>query len=80
MTLAVQKCDTMLQCHWLGSILPVSPFVFVCAGAECGTEVLLEPNGAVRSPAYPNAYRNNSLCHWVIYAPEGHIVKVKTTL
>ncbi|XP_077066706.1 ovochymase-2 [Siphateles boraxobius] len=45
-------------------------------GAECGTVVLLEPKGAVRSPAYPNAYRNNSLCSWVIYAPEGHIVKL----
>ncbi|XP_067293243.1 ovochymase-2-like [Pseudorasbora parva] len=44
--------------------------------AECGTVVLLQPKGAVRSPAYPQAYSNNSLCRWVIYAPEGHIVKL----
>uniref|UniRef100_A0A673IKV7 Ovochymase 2 n=1 Tax=Sinocyclocheilus rhinocerous TaxID=307959 RepID=A0A673IKV7_9TELE len=52
----------------------------VCAGAECGTVVLLQPKGAVQSPAYPQAYSNNTLCCWLIYAPEGHIVKVKTTL
>ncbi len=51
----------------------------VCAGAECGTVVLLQPKGVVQSPAYPQAYSNNTICHWVIYAPEGHIVKVKTT-
>ncbi|KAL1247429.1 hypothetical protein QQF64_022805 [Cirrhinus molitorella] len=45
-------------------------------GAECGTVVLLQPKGAVRSPAYPQAYGNNTLCRWVIYAPEGHIVKL----
>ncbi|XP_059392450.1 ovochymase-2-like isoform X1 [Carassius carassius] len=45
-------------------------------GAECGTVVLLQPKGAVWSPAYPQAYRNNTLCRWVIYAPEGHIVKL----
>ncbi|KAF4095018.1 hypothetical protein G5714_024096 [Onychostoma macrolepis] len=45
-------------------------------GAECGTVVLLQPKGAVQSPAYPQAYSNNTLCRWVIYAPEGHIVKL----
>ncbi|XP_043084769.1 ovochymase-2-like [Puntigrus tetrazona] len=45
-------------------------------GAECGTVVLLQPKGSVRSPAYPQAYSNSTLCRWVIYAPEGHIVKL----
>ncbi|XP_051740984.1 ovochymase-2-like [Ctenopharyngodon idella] len=45
-------------------------------GAECGTVVLLQPKGTVRSPAYPQTYSNNTLCRWVIYAPEGHIVKL----
>ncbi|ROL51611.1 NADH-cytochrome b5 reductase 2 [Anabarilius grahami] len=45
-------------------------------GAECGTVVLLQPKGAVWSPAYPQAYSNNTLCRWVIYAPEGHILKL----
>ncbi|XP_048014131.1 ovochymase-2-like [Megalobrama amblycephala] len=45
-------------------------------GDECGTVVLLQPKGAVQSPAYPQAYSNNTLCRWVIYAPEGHIVKL----
>ncbi|XP_016415460.1 ovochymase-2-like [Sinocyclocheilus rhinocerous] len=45
-------------------------------GAECGTVVPLQPKGAVWSPAYPQAYSNNTLCRWVIYAPEDHIVKL----
>ncbi|XP_067236779.1 ovochymase-2 [Chanodichthys erythropterus] len=44
---------------------------------ECGTVVLLQPKGVVQSPAYPQAYSNNTLCRWVIYAPEGHIVKLE---
>ncbi|XP_051545699.1 ovochymase-2-like [Myxocyprinus asiaticus] len=45
-------------------------------GAECGTMVLLQPDRVVQSPAYPQPYSNNTLCRWVIYAPEGHIVKL----
>uniref|UniRef100_A0A673GL14 Ovochymase 2 n=1 Tax=Sinocyclocheilus rhinocerous TaxID=307959 RepID=A0A673GL14_9TELE len=55
-------------------------FAIQFSGAECGTVVPLQPKGAVWSPAYPQAYSNNTLCRWVIYAPEDHIVKVKTTL
>ncbi|XP_051548142.1 cubilin-like [Myxocyprinus asiaticus] len=44
-------------------------------GTECGTIVLLQPQGGVQSPTYPQPYSNNTLCGWVIYAPEGHLVK-----
>ncbi|KAI7812094.1 putative ovochymase-2, partial [Triplophysa rosa] len=45
-------------------------------GAECGTVVLLQSKEAVQSPAHPQPYNNNTLCRWVIYAPEGYIVKL----
>uniref|UniRef100_A0A671KRD4 Ovochymase 2 n=1 Tax=Sinocyclocheilus anshuiensis TaxID=1608454 RepID=A0A671KRD4_9TELE len=59
---------------------PSSPVLIGFAIQFSGVVVLLQPKGAVRSPAYPQAYSNNTLCRWLIYAPEGHIVKVKTTL
>lgn len=76
-------CQTEMWHHAATSSAGIHSTSFsfcVCAGAECGTVVLLQPKGAVWSPAYPQAYSNNTLCRWVIYAPEGHIVKVKTTL
>ncbi|XP_056595668.1 ovochymase-2-like isoform X2 [Triplophysa dalaica] len=43
---------------------------------ECGTVVLLQSKETVQSPAHPQPYNNNILCRWVIYAPEGYIVKL----
>ncbi|KAM3870233.1 ovochymase-2 [Diretmus argenteus] len=30
----------------------------------------------VHSPNYPQSYSNDSVCRWVIYAPQGHVVKL----
>uniref|UniRef100_A0A672QEJ3 Ovochymase 2 n=1 Tax=Sinocyclocheilus grahami TaxID=75366 RepID=A0A672QEJ3_SINGR len=63
---------------------PYSPVIKKTFHPNCAlpssTVVLLQPKGAVRRPAYPQAYSNSTLWRWLIYAPEGHIVKVKTTL
>ncbi|XP_067090331.1 ovochymase-2 [Osmerus mordax] len=42
----------------------------------CGTVVLQQAQKAVHSPNYPESYSNNSVCRWVIYAPEGHVIKL----
>uniref|UniRef100_A0A8K9V1S8 Ovochymase 2 n=1 Tax=Oncorhynchus mykiss TaxID=8022 RepID=A0A8K9V1S8_ONCMY len=42
----------------------------------CGTVALVQDQRAVHSLNYPQSYSNNSVCHWVIYAPKGHVVKL----
>ncbi|KAK6317965.1 hypothetical protein J4Q44_G00112560 [Coregonus suidteri] len=42
----------------------------------CGTVALVQDQKAVQSLNYPQSYSNDSVCHWVIYAPKGHIVKL----
>ncbi|XP_029909969.1 ovochymase-2 [Myripristis murdjan] len=42
----------------------------------CGTVVLVGDQNAVHSPNYPQSYSNDSICRWVIYAPQGHVVKL----
>ncbi|KAJ8416285.1 hypothetical protein AAFF_G00383070 [Aldrovandia affinis] len=43
----------------------------------CGTVAVLQAEGIVQSPHYPDLYGNNSDCHWVIHAPSGHVVKLE---
>uniref|UniRef100_A0A4W5JYR3 Ovochymase 2 n=1 Tax=Hucho hucho TaxID=62062 RepID=A0A4W5JYR3_9TELE len=42
----------------------------------CGTMALVQDQKAVHSLNYPQSYSNDSVCHWVIYAPKGHVVKL----
>uniref|UniRef100_A0A8C8IGZ7 Ovochymase 2 n=1 Tax=Oncorhynchus tshawytscha TaxID=74940 RepID=A0A8C8IGZ7_ONCTS len=42
----------------------------------CGTVALVQDQTAVHSLNYPQSYSNDSVCHWVIYAPKGHVVKL----
>jgi hypothetical protein len=37
---------------------------------------LVQDQRAVQSFNYPQSYSNNSAYHWVIYAPQDHVVKV----
>ncbi|KAI3371683.1 hypothetical protein L3Q82_024252, partial [Scortum barcoo] len=45
----------------------------------CRTVVLVEDQTAVRSPNYPEFYSNDCALRWVIYAPQGHVVKLDFT-
>ncbi|KAK1902012.1 Ovochymase-2, partial [Dissostichus eleginoides] len=42
----------------------------------CGTVVLVEDETVVHSPNYPQFYRNDCVLRWVVYAPQGHVVKL----
>ncbi|XP_034143935.1 ovochymase-2 isoform X3 [Esox lucius] len=42
----------------------------------CVTMALVQEQKAVHSLDYPRSYSNNSVCRWVLYAPEGHVVKL----
>ncbi|KAJ8002786.1 hypothetical protein DPEC_G00162570 [Dallia pectoralis] len=42
----------------------------------CVTMALVQDQKVVHSLYYPRAYSNDSVCRWVIYAPEGHVVKL----
>ncbi|XP_070827904.1 ovochymase-2 [Chaetodon trifascialis] len=42
----------------------------------CGTVVLVEDQTAVHSPNYPQFYSNDCVLRWVVYAPQGHVVKL----
>ncbi|XP_049430393.1 ovochymase-2 isoform X1 [Epinephelus fuscoguttatus] len=44
----------------------------------CGT-VFIEDQTAVHSPNYPQFYSNDCILRWVVYAPQGHIVKLDFT-
>ncbi|XP_076878260.1 ovochymase-2 isoform X2 [Brachyhypopomus gauderio] len=45
----------------------------------CGIVALFQSQRAVRSPNYPQPYSNNTHCRWVVYAPEGYVVKLHFT-
>ncbi|TDH09242.1 hypothetical protein EPR50_G00084730 [Perca flavescens] len=42
----------------------------------CGTVVLVEDQTALHSPNYPQFYNNDCVLRWVVYAPQGHVVKL----
>ncbi|KAM9351926.1 serine protease 33 [Symphorus nematophorus] len=42
----------------------------------CGTVALVEDQTAVHSPNYPQFYGNDCVLRWVVYAPQGHVVKL----
>uniref|UniRef100_UPI0037E79510 ovochymase-2 n=1 Tax=Semicossyphus pulcher TaxID=241346 RepID=UPI0037E79510 len=42
----------------------------------CGTVVLVQDQTAVQSTNYPQFYSNDCVLRWVVYAPQGHIVKL----
>ncbi|KAG7274832.1 hypothetical protein CRUP_038805 [Coryphaenoides rupestris] len=42
-----------------------------------GTLVVVDDQTIVHSPNYPDGYSNNFVFHWVIYAPQGHVVKCR---
>nr|XP_061813041.1 ovochymase-2 [Nerophis lumbriciformis] len=46
---------------------------------ECGTIVAVKEQNTLSSPNYPLFYKNNCSLRWVIYAPQGHIVKLDFT-
>ncbi|XP_057693509.1 ovochymase-2 [Corythoichthys intestinalis] len=46
---------------------------------ECGTIVAVKEQNTLSSPNYPLFYTNNCSLRWVIYAPQGHIVKLDFT-
>ncbi|CAL8262440.1 unnamed protein product [Merluccius merluccius] len=41
-----------------------------------GTVVVVDDQSIVHSPNYPDDYSNNFIFRWVIYAPQGHVVKL----
>ncbi|XP_047451814.1 ovochymase-2 [Mugil cephalus] len=45
----------------------------------CGAVVLVEDQAAIHSPNYPQSYGEDCLLRWVVYAPEGHVVKLDFT-
>ncbi|KAF7649891.1 hypothetical protein LDENG_00134410 [Lucifuga dentata] len=42
----------------------------------CGTIVLVKDQNVIHSSNYPQSYSNDCALSWVIYAPEGHVVKL----
>ncbi|XP_040893636.1 ovochymase-2 isoform X2 [Toxotes jaculatrix] len=42
----------------------------------CGSVVLVEDQTVVHSPNYPQPYSDDCVLRWVIYAPQGHVVKL----
>ncbi|XP_038561163.1 ovochymase-2 isoform X1 [Micropterus salmoides] len=42
----------------------------------CGTVILIEDQTAVHSLNYPQFYSNDCVLRWVVYAPQGHVVKL----
>ncbi|KAK7892044.1 hypothetical protein WMY93_024007 [Mugilogobius chulae] len=45
----------------------------------CDTVVLVQNESNIHSPGYPQHYMNNCMFRWVIYAPQGHIIKLSLT-
>lgn len=43
---------------------------------RCGRHII-EPNGTLESPGYPNNYPSNADCIWVISAPKGHHIELE---
>uniref|UniRef100_A0A3B3QTG6 Ovochymase 2 n=1 Tax=Paramormyrops kingsleyae TaxID=1676925 RepID=A0A3B3QTG6_9TELE len=48
-------------------------------GSGCGVTALLQDEGLVQTPQYPECYGNQSRCHWVIQAPKAHVIKLEFT-
>ncbi|XP_077424652.1 LOW QUALITY PROTEIN: ovochymase-2 [Vanacampus margaritifer] len=42
----------------------------------CGTIVVVKEQDSISSPNYPLYYKSNCSLRWVVYAPQGHIVKL----
>lgn len=51
----------------------IHPFVTECGG------ILHNPNGAIRSPNYPNSYNDDSDCVWIGELPEEGMVSLTIT-
>ncbi|XP_061578747.1 ovochymase-2-like [Cololabis saira] len=45
----------------------------------CGTVILVREQGELLSPNYPQSYSDACLLRWVVYAPQGHVVKLDFT-
>ncbi|XP_017330295.1 ovochymase-2 isoform X1 [Ictalurus punctatus] len=45
-------------------------------GPGCGTVALFQSPVAMQSPEYPRSYGDDTHCRWVIYVPEGYVVKL----
>ncbi|KAB5571577.1 hypothetical protein PHYPO_G00226640 [Pangasianodon hypophthalmus] len=48
-------------------------------GPGCGTVALFQSPAALQSPDYPRSYGDDTHCRWVIYVPEGYVVKLAFT-
>ncbi|XP_070705940.1 adhesion G-protein coupled receptor G6 [Pempheris klunzingeri] len=55
-------------------ILP-SPSVLGCSFTNCNT-VLMEAQGEISSPCYPQIYPNSQACKWIMQAPAGFIIQL----
>ena len=49
-----------------------SPFL----GSGCGSVAVLTEEGTFDTANYPGLYPSNTKCHWLIEAPEEHVIKV----
>uniref|UniRef100_H3AL84 Ovochymase 2 n=1 Tax=Latimeria chalumnae TaxID=7897 RepID=H3AL84_LATCH len=43
----------------------------------CGSLAVLLDHGVIQSMHYPKLYSNLANCHWVIHAPENHVIKLE---
>ncbi|KAM5251206.1 ovochymase-1, partial [Hipposideros larvatus] len=46
------------------------------AGSGCGSVAMLVEEETISSASYPDSSPRNVRCHWLIHAPEKHIIKV----
>ncbi|XP_019524515.1 PREDICTED: ovochymase-1 [Hipposideros armiger] len=46
------------------------------AGSGCGSVAVLVEEGTISSASYPDSSPRNVRCHWLIHAPEKHIIKL----
>ncbi|XP_042637226.1 ovochymase-1 [Orycteropus afer afer] len=46
------------------------------ADSGCGSVAVLIEEGTIHSASYPDLYPSNVMCHWLIHAPEKHIIKL----
>ncbi len=76
MTLARQKCDTVLQRHRPGSIPRVSPFVFV-QGLNVEQRCCYSPRGLCRAPPTRKPTATTLFAAGSSMPQKAHIVKVK---
>lgn len=66
----------LLQLFWKLCCNNECASVCACAQSGCGTVVLAKDQSVVHSPNYPQFYNHDCALRWVVYAPQGHIVKV----